>query len=317
MAWLRVDDTLHAHRKLIKAGAEAMGLWVACGSFAASAASRQDGSLDADEVATRALLLGVKDWKRVADKLVSAGLWDVDGDLYRFHDWDHYDSAEGVSEAKRLKAAQRQAKSREKKRFAEDVTRDSHTPGCDMSQPVTRDVTHGSHTASHDVTSPPRAPVCDPAHDPARAHPSPAHPIPSQPVAERAPAAPAALPTSDLAEEILAAANTHPRLVSLIDPAFAAELALVATRGGKPHLVAQALDEAAGEIAAQSITDHGKARSLVLRFVRAVRPAAGISGAGGGRGSSSAFGARHGAPEPYNPFGPPTDEELRANGVIS
>ena len=124
------------------------------------------------------------------------------------------------------------------------------------------------------------------------------------------------LPLSDLAVEILTLAAGHRLLESLIDPAFAAELALVAERGGKSKLVSQAFEEAAGEIAAQSITDHGKARSLVVRFLRNVRPVAGVSGTGGGQGTYGAPKGRHGAPEPYNPFGPPTDEELRAAGVL-
>lgn len=177
MSWFRVDDTLHAHRKLAKAGAEAMGLWVACGSFAASAASRQDGSLDHDEVAMRALLLGVRDWKRLADKLVSVGLWEEDGDLYRFHDWDHFASADGVTEAKRLKAAERQAKSREKKRLSDAVTRDSHTSSHVTERDASHAVTSDSHTPSHDVTTPPRTPV----HDRACALPVPSRPIPALP----------------------------------------------------------------------------------------------------------------------------------------
>jgi len=148
--------------------------------------------------------------------------------------------------------------------------------------------------------------------------PVPSHVDPKEEKQQKsAPAAPAALlPVSDLAVEILSLAAGHHRLAPLVDVAFASELALVAERGGKSKLISQAFDEAAGELAAQGITDHGKARSLVVRFLRNVRPVAGVSGAGGGKGTSGAFGGRHGAPEPYNPFGPPTDDELRAAGVL-
>lgn len=137
---------MHAHRKVIKAGAEAMGLWVACGSFAASAASRQDGSLDADEVATRALLLGIKDWKKVADRLVAAGLWDVDGELYVFHNWDHYETSEGVNAAKAEKAAKKQKAYRDRKAASGNAT---------GNEPVTR---YGNVTGNEKVT-PGNAPV--------------------------------------------------------------------------------------------------------------------------------------------------------------
>lgn len=149
-------------------------------------------------------------------------------------------------------------------------------------------------------------------------HASPrASPVPSRPVQQvQSAQAPAALPQSDLAVEILALAAGHHRIAPLVDAGFASELALVAERSGKAKLVSQAFEEAAGEIAAQGITDHGKARSLVVRFLRNVRPLAGVSGTGGGQGAYGAPKARHGAPEPYNPFGPPTDEELRAAGVL-
>jgi hypothetical protein len=147
--------------------------------------------------------------------------------------------------------------------------------------------------------------------------PVPSHVDPKEEKQKSAPAAPAALPVSDLAVEILTLADEHHRIAPLIDAAFASELALVAERSGKSKLISQAFEEAAGEIAAQSITDHGKARSLVVRFLRNVRPVAGVSGTGGGKGTTGAFGGRRGAPEPYNPFGPPTDDELREAGVIS
>lgn len=126
-----------------------------------------------------------------------------------------------------------------------------------------------------------------------------------------------AAPTSDLAEEILTVAKGLPRIASLVDPAFANELAMVAERSGKAKLVAQALDEAAGELAARGgVVDVTTGRSLLVRWVRNARPAKAFSGTGGGSGTYGAQKGRHGAPEPYNPFGPPTDEELRAAGVI-
>lgn len=303
MSWFRVDDTLHAHRKLAKAGAEAMGLWVACGSFAASAASRQDGSLDADEVQGRALLLGIRDWKKTAARLVAAGLWDIDGDLYRFHDWCHYESAEGALEARRAKDAERARRAREKKLASRDEPNTSRDTSRDASASPSRDESDASRDALARVTgAPPRV-----SRDPV-----PSRPVPTQ-SAERA-SAPAALPTSPVAVEILAAAE---RLSLPVDADFANALALIAERAGKGGLVASALEDAAGALAArEGVTTTGQARDLIQRFVRHARPVAGVSGTGGGSGTYGAQKGRHGAPEPYNPFGPPTDEELRAAGVI-
>lgn len=128
------------------------------------------------------------------------------------------------------------------------------------------------------------------------------------------PPAPAALPTSPVAVEILATAE---RLSLPVDADFANALALIAERAGKGGLVASALEDAAGALAArEGVTTTGQARDLIQRFVRHARPVAGVSGTGGGSGTYGAQKGRHGAPEPYNPFGPPTDDELRAAGVI-
>lgn len=321
MSWFRVDDTLHAHRKLAKAGAEAMGLWVACGSFAASAASRQDGSLDADEVAMRATLLGVRDWKRLADRLVSVGLWDVDGDLYRFHDWDHFASADGASEARRLKAAERQAKSRAKRQMSQPVTRDSHTMSHvterDMSQPVTCD----SHTPSHVVTTPPRAIV----HDRAGAHPVPTRPDPSRPAA----AADAGDPAGSGGEVLDMGAlrrlwnQARERATGAMFPAtFSADDNAALAALPRVHVAADSgatfVDWLGVEVVAwvrEVTASHG---SGGVRLTSCWAPKS-FSGWYQRKGSHLAPKARHGAPgreEPHNPFGPPTDEELRAHGVI-
>lgn len=109
MSWFRVDDNLHAHRKARRAGAEAMGLWVMCGSYASSQASDGCGILEPDEVEAIALTLGLKAWKRAAEKLVSVGLWHYEGRGYVFHDWDHYreGNGEAVLERRREKDAAR------------------------------------------------------------------------------------------------------------------------------------------------------------------------------------------------------------------
>ena len=111
MSWFRVDDKLHAHRKLARAGAEAMGLWVACGSYTSSFES-PDGALADDEVAGRAALLGVKRWRSLADRLVDVGLWDRTATGFKFHNWqDYLPGAEA-------ELARRKASDRERKRAA-------------------------------------------------------------------------------------------------------------------------------------------------------------------------------------------------------
>lgn len=85
MAWFKVDDKLHDHRKPRKAGKAAMGVWVLAGSW--SMAAETDGFIP-EHVVTR--------WgtKRDAQKLVDAGFWfadQEDGETgWRFHDWLKY-----------------------------------------------------------------------------------------------------------------------------------------------------------------------------------------------------------------------------------
>lgn len=91
MSWFRVDDTLHAHRKARRAGHEALGLWVVCGSYASSQVATGDGFLASDEVESIAASIGCrKKWEPLARKLVEVGLWEAADGGYFFHDWAHY-----------------------------------------------------------------------------------------------------------------------------------------------------------------------------------------------------------------------------------
>lgn len=82
MAWFKVDDKLHDHRKARAAGTAAMGVWLLAGSWAAD--NLTDGFIPAT-ILTR--------WgrQRDADKLVEVGLWhadEQDGEKgWRFHEW--------------------------------------------------------------------------------------------------------------------------------------------------------------------------------------------------------------------------------------
>jgi hypothetical protein len=85
MSWFKVDDKLHDHRKVRKAGKSAMGVWVLAGSW--SMFAEMDGFVP-DSVLAR--------WgtKRDAQTLVDVGFWDVaerNGESgWQFHDWLKY-----------------------------------------------------------------------------------------------------------------------------------------------------------------------------------------------------------------------------------
>ena len=99
MAWFKVDDKLHSHKKSARAGVAAMGLWTLAGSW--SADQLTDGFIP-DYIAER-LAPGASE--QLAKELVAAGLWvdDVyDGDTgWRFRDWTDYQPTRDDVEAQR------------------------------------------------------------------------------------------------------------------------------------------------------------------------------------------------------------------------
>ena len=79
MTWFKVDDQLAFHRKVVKAGNPAMGLWVRAGSWCAGA--EQDG-LVPDEI-----IAALGGTPAQAQRLTKTGLWHREPEGYRFHDW--------------------------------------------------------------------------------------------------------------------------------------------------------------------------------------------------------------------------------------
>ena len=109
MPWFMVDDKLHSHKKRLRAGIEAMGLWVVAGSW--SADQLADGFVP-DYVARG---LDPKA-ERHAASLVSAGLWEVaekDGERgWQFHEWLQRQPSRKEVEAKRAAATEKKRKQR-------------------------------------------------------------------------------------------------------------------------------------------------------------------------------------------------------------
>ncbi|MGW1679361.1 hypothetical protein [Saccharopolyspora sp. NPDC002376] len=107
MPWFFVDDQLADNRKVRKAGTPALGLWVRCGSWAAS--NLTDGFVPADIAARYGTA-------RQAAKLVEAGLWEQatrDGEPgYQFHDWTDYQQTREQVRARRAADAERQRRRR-------------------------------------------------------------------------------------------------------------------------------------------------------------------------------------------------------------
>ena len=165
MAWFKVDDGMHSHKKTRRAGVEAMGLWVVCGAW--SADNLEDGFVPAyvaDTFTTKA--------RQYAKRLVVAGLWDEmtkDGDEgWVFHDWDAYQPMRDDVQAKRDAWRERQRKARSQRDVSRsdisvthaDVTRESRVSHGESHAPVTesRPVPSRPVPLTTDVVSERRAP---------------------------------------------------------------------------------------------------------------------------------------------------------------
>jgi hypothetical protein len=122
MPWFKVDDGLHSHPKWLGASLGARALWVTAGSWSASHLT--DGHIP------RHVLASLGGRPKHATELVELGLWAVDGDGWRFHDWDAFQPSSESVEADRANARERQRRAREKARASRrDSQRDTPEPG--------------------------------------------------------------------------------------------------------------------------------------------------------------------------------------------
>lgn len=148
MAWFKVDDQFWSHPKVIELSSDAIALWVRAGSW--SSEHLTDGNIP------RAVLFMLRADIDSAIELVNAGLWEIGGSGWRFHDWELYQPAREDVESVRAATRERQKKWREQHRkkngkFEESVTKPVTTP---VSNCVTNGVTNAVTTpVSNAVTN--------------------------------------------------------------------------------------------------------------------------------------------------------------------
>jgi len=120
MAWVKVDDKLHDHRKIRTAGTSAMGLWLLAASW--SADNLTDGF-----VPETVLRRWEHNHRRYAEKLVSAELWTAEtvaGETgYQFHDWADWQPTAADVRIRREEARQRMADMRASKKARSENVR--------------------------------------------------------------------------------------------------------------------------------------------------------------------------------------------------
>jgi hypothetical protein len=127
MPWFKVDDQLAFHPKVITAGNAAMGLWVRAGAWASDKLT--DGYVPGELVGA----LGGK--KADADRLVAAGLWERDGDGYRFHDWGDQNPSKEIVEALRNDRVAASARANHNRWH---VARGIRSTSCELCKPIAK-----------------------------------------------------------------------------------------------------------------------------------------------------------------------------------
>lgn len=145
MPWFKVDDGFAFHRKAIKAGNTALGLWVRAGSWCAHQLT--DGQVPSEILP---LLGGTTD---DAEQLVAAGFWEAVEGGYQFYGWHDYQPTKADVEEERAKARERQKAWRKTKRHAVSnaVTDGVTSPVTDV---VTDSVSHGGSNGAPSLPVP-------------------------------------------------------------------------------------------------------------------------------------------------------------------
>jgi len=106
MTWGKIDDALAMHPKVLKAGNEAMGLWVRCLSYCSQQLT--DGHVPE-------VMVEVMGGRDAAERLVESGLWHPAEGGWVFHDWDEYQPTRATVRAEREAGRKRQQAWRERK----------------------------------------------------------------------------------------------------------------------------------------------------------------------------------------------------------
>jgi len=106
VSWVKLDDALFSHPKVLRAGNEATGAWIRM--LAYCAAYLTDGVIDSDTA------LSLAGRQKVIDRLVTARLLDRDGDVLRVHDYLAHNPSRVQVLADRAAKTERQSRWRAK-----------------------------------------------------------------------------------------------------------------------------------------------------------------------------------------------------------
>jgi hypothetical protein len=114
MAYVRLDDQIAHHPKVLRAGAEAAWLWAV--SIAYCNRQLTDGHVPAAALSTMGSFRTPP--RKLAAALVAVGLFELDGDGYQVHDYLSHNPDKATVQQRMRDAAQRTAASRERRGHA-------------------------------------------------------------------------------------------------------------------------------------------------------------------------------------------------------
>jgi len=148
--WFKIDDNFWGSPKRMACTPDAIGLWTTAGSWCSQQLT--------DGFVPKHVLPILGGTARLAQKLVSVGLWEeVDGG-WHFHDWDDYQPTKAAVEAERLAARERMRSRRVRRSSAEVRANTDRTsasvrlPRPDPSRPVPKkNSTHLDLASSRNV----------------------------------------------------------------------------------------------------------------------------------------------------------------------
>jgi hypothetical protein len=121
MTWFKVDDSFHAHPKVLAADPAALGLWVVAGAWCS--ANLTDG-----QVPTYVLPRLIPGSEALAARLVDCGLWKRSKGGFRFHDWADYNPCGESVKEERAAARERMRTLRAKRRTTAGKTANNPAP---------------------------------------------------------------------------------------------------------------------------------------------------------------------------------------------
>lgn len=156
MAWVRTDDNAPNHPKFFRVGPAAAGFWWA--GLCYCNRNLTDGFIPSRDLALVYPGVTKGGALRLATVLVEAGLWYVDTDGWRVHDYTHYQPKSEQVRADREAARLRMERMRLRRNVS--VTGGERSPGVTSSRPVPSRPKETTTEANYTVgqTAPPRPP---------------------------------------------------------------------------------------------------------------------------------------------------------------